>query len=410
MRFNFLPLILLTFLVVPVISFASPAIITVSTQPVYHPGQTVFIEGTTSPNTLVGITIYNPSGSVIYSNTTTSSSTGAYQLKAFTFPSSPTGPYQYGTYTVHVGTSQGLTNSTTFQFQPLLSTVTVIVVNPQGSPVSGATVQANSAQNVTNGSGIATLQLPSGTYTLRVVPPAPYATAEENITVTAPQPLTVKVTVQVQALILSVVKVISPNVYLQNVQSGTGITMLGGTTLTVYTTVTYLGQPVSGATVTATYNGTTYTAQYMNGNYVFNVTVNNVQYESDLQIVATYAGMNSNQVTLPLTVNLNEQAAISKTLSSLNASLISLTNTVNSLSGTVSSLTNTVNSLTQKLSSLNASITSLQSSVQTLNSEYSSLSGRVGSISGTVDIALAVSVIAIIIAIVVLILLFRKVS
>ncbi|MEM0279547.1 carboxypeptidase regulatory-like domain-containing protein [Metallosphaera sp.] len=403
MRFNFLPLILLTFLVVPVISFASPAIITVSTQPVYHPGQTVFIEGTTSPNSLVGVTIYNPSGSVIYSNTTTSSSTGAYQLKAFTFPSSPTGPYQYGTYTVHVGTSQGLTNSTTFQFQPLLSTVTVIVVNPQGTPVSGAIVQANSAQNVTNGSGIATLLLPSGTYTLRVVPPSPYATAEENITVTAPQPLTVKVTVQVQALILSVDKVVSPNVNLQNVQSGTGITMLGGTTLTVYTTVTYLGQPVSGATVTATYNGTTYTAQYMNGNYVFNVTVNNVQYESDLQIVATYAGMNSNQVTLPLTVNLNEQAAISKTLSSLNASLISLTNTVNSL-------TNTVNSLTQKLSSLNASITSLQSSVQTLNSEYSSLSGRVGSISGTVDIALAVSVIAIIIAIVVLILLFRKVS
>ncbi|MEM0113413.1 MAG: alpha-2-macroglobulin, partial [Metallosphaera sp.] len=383
MRFNFLPLILLTFLVVPVISFASPAIITVSTQPVYHPGQTVFIEGTTSPNSLVGVTIYNPSGSVIYSNTTTSSSTGAYQLKAFTFPSSPTGPYQYGTYTVHVGTSQGLTNSTTFQFQPLLSTVTVIVVNPQGTPVSGAIVQANSAQNVTNGSGIATLLLPSGTYTLRVVPPSPYATAEENITVTAPQPLTVKVTVQVQALILSVDKVVSPNVNLQNVQSGTGITMLGGTTLTVYTTVTYLGQPVSGATVTATYNGTTYTAQYMNGNYVFNVTVNNVQYESDLQIVATYAGMNSNQVTLPLTVNLNEQAAISKTLSSLNASLISLTNTVNSL-------TNTVNSLTQKLSSLNASITSLQSSVQTLNSEYSSLSGRVGSISGTVDIALAV--------------------
>ncbi|MEM3830089.1 MAG: alpha-2-macroglobulin, partial [Conexivisphaerales archaeon] len=405
MRFSFLPLILLTFLVVPVISFASPAIITVSTQSVYHPGQTVFIEGTTSPNTLVGISIYNPSGSLIYSNTTTSSATGTYQLKAFTFPSSPTGPYQYGTYTVHVGTSQGLTNSTTFQFQPLLSTVTVIVVNPQGTPVSGATVQANSAQNVTNSSGIATLQLPSGTYTLRVVPPTPYVTAEENITVIAPQPLTVKVTVQVPVLILSVDKVVSPNVNLQNVQSGIGIIMLGGTTLTVYTTVTYLGQPVSGATVTATYNGTTYTAQYMNGNYVFNVTVNNVQYESDLQIMATYAGMNSNQVILPLTVNLNEQAAISKTLSTLNASLISLNSTVNSLtqklsslnasitslqssvqtlnseysslSGTVSSLNSTVNSLTQKLSSLNASITSLQSSVQTLNSEYSSLSGTV---------------------------------
>jgi len=383
--------------------------ITVTTQPVYHPGQTVFIEGTTAPNTLVGVTIYNPQGKAVYSNTTTSNANGIYTLKAFTFPSQPTAILPFGTYTVVVGTSTGFTNSTTFQFSPLTATVNVLVVNPQGIPVSGATVTADGQTAVTNSSGQATISLATGNYTLKVIPPAPYSPATQTISVVALQTYSFKITVQIQQLALQVVSATSPNVNLKDLSSGTGITVVGGTTLTVESVVTFAGQPVSTATVTAQFNGTMYNFTYTNGMYVLTLTMPNVQYESDLVITATYAGMTSNTVTLPVTVNQNTEALISQLESLVN----SLSQNISSLTSTVNSLTSTVNSLKTSISTLNSSVAGLQGSVSTLNSEYNTLNSRVNALSGlsgTVDIALAVSIIAIIISIVVLILVFRKIS
>jgi MG2 domain. len=383
--------------------------ITVTTQPVYHPGQTVFIEGATAPNTLVGVTIYNPQGKAVYSNTTTSNANGIYTLKAFTFPSQPTAILPFGTYTVVVGTSTGFTNSTTFQFSPLTATVNVLVVNPQGIPVSGATVTADGQTAVTNSSGQATISLATGNYTLKVIPPAPYSPATQTISVVALQTYSFKITVQIQELALQVVSATSPNDNLKDLSSGTGITVVGGTTLTVESVVTFAGQPVSTALVTAQFNGTMYNFTYTNGMYVLTLTMPNVQYESDLVISATYAGMTSNTVTLPVTVNQNTEALISQLESLVN----SLSQNISSLTSTVNSLTSTVNSLKTSISTLNSSVAGLQGSVSTLNNEYTTLNSRVDALSGlsgTVDIALAVSIIAIIISIVVLILVFRKIS
>ncbi|AWR99898.1 S-layer protein SlaB [Metallosphaera hakonensis] len=415
MKYNFIPLVLLVLLTIPLMVQGGAPPITVTTAPVYHPGETVFIEGTTSPNTLVGVTIYNPLGKAIYSNTTESNAQGQYSLKAFTFPSQATSTLPYGTYTVNVGTQSGFTNSTTFQFEPLTATVLVQVINPQGVPVQGAAVSASSVSGVTNASGEVVLNLPSGTYTLKVVPPAPYAPTSENITVVAPQSYTFKLTVQIQELVLTVAKAISPNVELTNLSPGTAITVVGGSTLTLMNQVTFAGAPVSTANVTAVYNGTTYTATYMNGYYVINITVPNVQYETDITVTASYSGM-STSVTLPLTVNVNEQAIIEKlnaTITSLETQISSLSTEVSSLTSTVSSLSSTVSSLSHTLSTLNSTVTSLSGSISTLNSEYTTLNNRVNALSGlsgTVDIALAVSIIAIIISIVVLILVFRKIS
>jgi hypothetical protein len=408
MKLSFLPLLLLGLglALVPMALAGTSTPITVTTQPVYHPGQTVFIEGTTAPNTLVGVTIYNPQGKAVYSNTTTSNANGIYTLKAFTFPSQPTAILPFGTYTVVVGTSTGFTNSTTFQFSPLTATVNVLVVNPQGIPVSGATVTADGQTAVTNSSGQATISLATGNYTLKVIPPAPYSPATQTISVVAPQTYSFKITVQIQQLALQVVSATSPNVNLKDLSSGTGITMVGGTTLTVESVVTFAGQPVSTAMVTAQFNGTMYNFTYTNGMYVLTLTMPNVQYESDLVITANYAGMTSNTVTLPVTVNQNTTALISQ----LNANISRL---VSSLTNTVNNLTNTVNSLKTSISTLNSSVAGLQVSVSALNNEYNTLNSRVNALSGlsgTVDIALAVSIIAIIISIVVLILVFRKIS
>ena len=411
MKLSFLPLLLLGLglALVPMALAGTSTPITVTTQPVYHPGQTVFIEGTTAPNTLVGVTIYNPQGKAVYSNTTTSNANGIYTLKAFTFPSQPTAILPFGTYTVVVGTSTGFTNSTTFQFSPLTATVNVLVVNPQGIPVSGATVTADGQTAVTNSSGQATISLATGNYTLKVIPPAPYSPATQTISVVAPQTYSFKITVQIQQLALQVVSATSPNDNLKDLTSGTGITVVGGTTLTVESVVTFAGQPVSTATVTAQFNGTMYNFTYTNGMYVLTLTMPNVQYESDLVITATYAGMTSNTVTLPVTVNQNTEALISQLESLVN----SLSQNISSLTSTVNSLTSTVNSLKTFISTLNSSVAGLQGSVSTLNSEYNTLNSRVNALSGlsgTVDIALAVSIIAIIISIVVLILVFRKIS
>ena len=197
MKLSFLPLLLLGLglALVPMALAGTSTPITVTTQPVYHPGQTVFIEGATAPNTLVGVTIYNPQGKAVYSNTTTSNANGIYTLKAFTFPSQPTAILPFGTYTVVVGTSTGFTNSTTFQFSPLTATVNVLVVNPQGIPVSGATVTADGQTAVTNSSGQATISLATGNYTLKVIPPAPYSPATQTISVVALQTYSFKITV-----------------------------------------------------------------------------------------------------------------------------------------------------------------------------------------------------------------------
>ncbi|QKQ99442.1 alpha-2-macroglobulin [Metallosphaera tengchongensis] len=416
MKYSFLPLVLLVLIASPLLALSAATTITVTTQPVYHPGQTVFIEGTAPANTQVGVTIYNPQGKAVFSNVTTSNANGVYSLKAFTFPSQATTTLPYGTYTVQVGTSTGFTNSTTFQFLPLTATVRVLVVNPQGVPVSGATVTADSVSATTNSSGVAVLSLPTGNYTLKVVPPSPYAPTSESISVVAPNMYSFTVTVQIQELSLTVVKAVSPNVNLQDLTSGTGITMTGGTTLTIWSTVTFAGAPISTATVIAMYNGTNYTATYMNGYYVVNISVPNVQYETDLILTASYSGMTSTPVVLPLTVNLNEQKVIESlnaTVTSLSQQVTSLSSTVSSLSSTVSSLSSTVSSLSTTLGKLNSTLGSLQQSVSTLSSEYTTLNSKVNALSGlsgTVDIALAVSIIAIIISIVVLILLFRKVS
>ena len=418
MKLSFLPLLLLGLglALVPMALAGTSTPITVTTQPVYHPGQTVFIEGTTAPNTLVGVTIYNPQGKAVYSNTTTSNANGIYTLKAFTFPSQPTAILPFGTYTVVVGTSTGFTNSTTFQFSPLTATVNVLVVNPQGVPVSGATVTADGQTAVTNSSGQATISLATGNYTLKVIPPAPYSPATQTISVVALQTYSFKITVQIQQLALQVVSATSPNDNLKDLTSGTGITVVGGTILTVESVVTFAGQPVSTALVTAQFNGTMYNFTYTNGMYVLTLTMPNVQYESDLVITATYAGMTSNTVTLPVTVNQNTEALISQlnsTLINLEKQLNSLSQNISSLTSTVNSLTSTVNSLKASISTLNSSVAGLQGSVSTLNSEYTTLNSRVNALSGlsgTVDIALAVSIIAIIISIVVLILVFRKIS
>ncbi|NON61308.1 alpha-2-macroglobulin, partial [Acidianus sp. RZ1] len=284
---------------------ASTTVITVTTAAVYHPGQTVVVEGTAPPNVKVGMSVYNPNNVLVYSTIVNSTSSGTYQAVLFTFPSAATSECPYGTYTVDVGTSTGFTNSTTFEFEPLQSLITVEVFNPSNVAVQGANVYVNSTLvGTTNSSGELSFYEPSGTYDIMVVPPSPYVPESKVVTVVAPTPVTEKFVVQQEQLTMAITKVLAYNssdymiVDLTNVNiQTTPIYVVGNSTLWIYVNTFFEGKPVTNATVSLLVDGMTYSGVYNTsvGAYVVKVPIPNVPLEESYQIEAMYSGYTSNE-------------------------------------------------------------------------------------------------------------------
>ena len=352
---------------------ASAPVITVTTAPVYHPGQTVVVEGTAPPNTEIGISVYNPNDVVVCATVVNSTSSGTYEAVLFTFPSTATSEYPYGTYTVKVGTSNGFTNETTFQFEPELATVLVEVFNPQNLPVSGAKVCAVGTpySAITNSTGEAVLMLPSGTYTIKVIPPSPYVETEKTLTVVAPQSYTLKFTVEVEELSIDLNEVMGFNstggieVDITSPSPGSTITMLGNGTLYMYVIVYYAGMPVSNATVSAMFDNMMYTGVYNStvGMYVIKIPIPNVQFEGDAVINATYSTFTASE-TMLLSIEYNQEQEI-----------IELHNEINTLSTYLTgNVTELENRLAMLCSYLSGNVTKLDNEITALETEVSELS------------------------------------
>ena len=435
------------FLVLPVTSATTTITVTVN-HPVIHPGQTLVVSGTTSPNVEVGITVFNPKGQAVASVVTNSSSSGIYIAAVVTFPSQANIPFPFGTYTVHVGTSTGFTNSTTFQFSPLTYPLVVQVLNPVGIPVQGATVSINGLTETTNSSGEASFQLEAGTYTLMVSAPG-YVTTQKTVTIPTTE-VPFVVTLQTQALKVSVntisITYNGTTTTAPLITPETFVPLPGGTSVTANVTVTYQGSPTTMATVTASLNGQPVTVTSTSTGYMVSFSVPNTDELAVLTITANMSGYSATY-KLPISVMYNSQQAVSSinreleslstlitqidsylsgNLSALHSQLAALTTQLNSLSNALSgndsslnsqlsklstqlnSLTGDINSLTSSLSTLNSSVHDLSGQVNTLQGEYTSLHSQVSSASTIVYGSLAVAVVAIIIAVVALVLVSRR--
>jgi len=435
------------FLVLPVTSATTTITVTVN-HPVIHPGQTLVVSGTTSPNVEVGITVFNPQGQAVASVVTNSSSSGIYTAAVVTFPSQANSLFPFGTYTVHVGTSTGFTNSTTFQFSPQTYPLVVQVLNPVGIPVQGATVSINGLTETTNSSGEASFQLEAGTYTLMVSAPG-YVTTQKTVTIPTTE-VPFVVTLQTQALKVSVntisITYNGTTTTAPLITPETFVPLPGGTSVTASVTVTYQGSPTTMATVTASLNGQPVTVTSTSTGYMVSFSVPNTDELANLTITANMSGSSATYI-LPISVMYNPQQAVSSinrelenlsalinqidhylsgNVSALHSQLAALTTQLNllsnALSGNVSalnsklsnlstqlnSLTGDINSLTSSLSTLNSSVHDLSGQVNTLQGEYTSLHSQVSSASTIVYGSLAVAVVAIIIAVVALVLVSRR--
>jgi len=429
--FRYLISILFALFVVSGVStvFASTGGITVATsQQIYHPGQTVIVLGTTAPNVEVNAVLKAPNGTTIAVQSVNTSSTGVYEIDLFTFPTTDTA---YGTYSVLVGNSKGFTNSTTIQYEPQLATVYIEIYNPENVPVSGASVTIMGITKTTNSTGVAMFMLPSGTYSVSIVPPSPYVPLTKTITVVAPQTYTFKYTVLVEELQVELTQV---NLMYYNgttyakVSNPNEIITIGDSMLTGYVTVDFEGVPVSTATVTVTFNGMTESATYNStiGMYEFTYNISNVPTEGYLMINASYSGYSAmkeiftdvqlnplpyftqinseiNSLTNLINETLTKISDLNSNISTLYNDISTLSSSVSSLSSTASSLSTEVNTLKSDESSLNSTVISLSNTETTLKSDYSSLSGIVYG-------ALAAAIVGLILGIVAIILVLRKIS
>ncbi|BDC19522.1 carboxypeptidase regulatory-like domain-containing protein [Acidianus sp. HS-5] len=371
---------------------AADSVITVTTAPIYHPGQTVVVEGTAPPNVEVGISVYNPNGVDVYSTIVNSTSSGEYSAVLFTFPSAANSQYPYGTYAIKVGTNTGFTNETTFEFEPQLATVVVQVFNSQNIPIQGAKVSAVGTPYfaITNSTGEAVLMLPSGTYTIQVVPPSPYVTTQKTITVVAPKSYTLKFTVEVQEVAVDITKVLGYNsthatiVDILSPAQNINIDTLGNSILIICAIVTYAGIPVSNATVTATFDGASYPGKYNAtvGAYEIMITIPNMQFEGNLIINATYTNPSGTFTATEeefLTVQYNQEQEILNLTKEVNSLKVELSTLEMYLSGNISYFKGQISTLEMYLS---GNVTKLDGELSTLEMY---LSGNVSYLNGKIS-------------------------
>ncbi len=372
----------------------------------------------------------------------------------------PLAQFVPGPYTVVITISDVYEANITIYLTPANTTTLAVEAISQGMPLPGATIEVYSTtgvflnKSVTGANGIALVEVPynyttGSTYKVVLVK----AGYEENsTTVTVPPNFFGEYMVKIytQPVVLEATPVYFEDMGIrENVTAPiNGVYAAGAyenSTFTIVVNVTMMGMPVSGATVTATYNGMTVTGVYI-GNGLYNVSLmvpvltDNVPYVLDVNVTATYQGSAAGfSVEVVATPNLYQEiAALQKEVSNLESEvsmlsqelsgnvtylkgqiatlennittisneLATLKNELNSLNSTVGSLSSTVTSLKSEVSSLQTQLSSLNSTVSSLQSEVNSLNG----IKTLVYAGLALAVIGLIIAIVAIVLVMRKVA
>ncbi|EWG07778.1 MAG: S-layer protein [Candidatus Aramenus sulfurataquae] len=379
----------------------------------------------------------------------------------------PLAQFVPGEYVVVLTISDVYTANITIYLTSANITTLDVTAYSQGQPLPGATIEVYSStgaylnQSVTGPNGAALIQVPynpttGSTYKV-VLTKAGYE--ENSTTVTVPPNFFGQYMVKIytQPVVLAATPVYFQDMGIrENVTTPiNGVYAAGAFENSTFSTIVYvtmMGEPVTSATVTATYNGMTVTGKSI-GNGLYNVSItipvltDNVPYVLDVNVTATYQGTTAEfSVQVVATPNLYQEIATLQTevsnlenevsvlkselsgnvtileqnistlktqisvlesnISNINSELATLKNDVASLNSTVGSLSSTVNNLKSEVSSLQTEVSSLNSTVSSLQSEVNSLNG----IKTLVYAGLALAVIGLIIAIVAIVLVMRKVA
>ena len=440
MKVSYLLLLLsitLAISVLAVVPTASGGVIIVSPTPGQHftAGQNLdlVVKAPGYAGQQVTVNVYNPGGSLAYTNVFEIPSSGVLNVTLFTWPSTITSSFTPGNYTVVVLVGSSASASVTVYWAPGIAYVVATVVNGQtGTPLGGVPVSVYNASNnvllgsgITNMNGVANISivaLPNHVETVKVVAmPSGYPPQGVTTTITGPGVYSVTIKVYPTALQLVPVEVIqSGKVTAESPQS---ITVYEGVPVTIVVATYYQGSPVSNAQVNATVTYGNMTMEVTgtpigNGEYniTFTVPSQTTPLNGQVSVAATYNGVKSNTLTLSLSAVPNTQ--------SLQAQIDNLTTTVNKLQTTVNQLianltkvqtqlanvTSQLNSVSSQMSSLSSQLSSLQSKMNTLSSQISQLQSQLSSSSNMVYAALGISIVALIIAIVALVYVLRKIS
>ncbi|AHC52676.1 hypothetical protein SUSAZ_11085 [Sulfolobus acidocaldarius SUSAZ] len=466
------PIVLLSLVLAPIaisavtingITFYSPV-----PNQTYKYGQQLVLSIQSQPNALVTLYVYDPKGNVVYNNVYQTNSSGGLTTTIATFGSTP-GFTTVGTYTVSLSV-QGTTSesaSVNVQYIPLTSTITATVVNQEGSPLAGATVQLYNttagsntlvATQTTNSQGVASftvLSFPGVTQTFKLVASLQgYATGTASVSITGQQNASVTITLVPAVVTIAPMYVIQNGTVIGSGPSLSNIVTYQGLPAYILAQVSFAGQPVTTASVSAQVyypTGTqTVTASVISsGKYagMYNITImpptESVQnYVFQLLIVANYTTSSgqtlSTNYLMSVQANQNLQALVNKDISSLvqnitnlentvsnlqtqistlNSSLSSLSqritslqNTLASLNSTISSLSGTASSLSSQLNALQGKISSLNSSIANLSGQLNSLQNKVNSLTPLVYGGIIAGIIGLIVAIVAIVLVYRKIS
>ena len=378
----------------------------------------------------VTVNVYNPGNSLVYTNVFQIPSNGVLNVTLFTWPTTTSKEFVPGNYTiiVLVGSSAGA--AVTVYWAPGIAHIVATVINGQtGMPMPGVPVNVYNVSNgmllgsgITNSQGVANITIvaiPHQVETVKVIAmPSGYPPQGVELTITGPGVYSVTIKVYPTALQIFVVSVYQQGIEIA--QSPLAISVYEGEPFYVIVDAVYEGTPVTTANVTATLtignmNMTATGTSIGNGEYniTFTVPSYNVTLNGVLKIVATYKGVESNVITLPVLAEPNTQAEIAtlqKDFQTLYITVEKLNKTLTTLSTELSTLSSQLNSTNAKLNSLSSQLSSLQSQMSSLSSEISTLQSQLSGSTNMIYAALGISIVALILAIVALVYVLRKIS
>ena len=374
--------------------------------------------------------VYNPGNSIVYANVSQVPSSGILNVTLFYWPSTTSGKYPAGNYTIDVLIGSAAAASVQVYWAPGVANIVVTVVNGQtGQPLPNAPVNVyNASSNVllasgiTNSSGVVTLDVaavPNVSETLRIEA-MPQGLPSQEVLYTVKGPGTYPVTLKVYPTPL---ELNVQGAYIGTVQVApaqpSSVTALEGEPLSLIVQATYEGSPASNAAVSATMQigGTNVTGKVVPvGNGVFNVTFMvpsvGVPLIGYVVVTASYQG-STTQLNIPVVAQVNYGTYlnnISSSVAQVNKTVATLQEELSAFNTTVTSVQKQLQSLSTQLSSLNSSIAGLSSKLNQLSSQVSSLSSQLSSSQDMIYAGLIVGIIALIIAIVALVMVLRKIS
>ncbi len=366
---------------------AAQALTVTTDKPIYHPGDTVRVNGTASPNTVVTFIMTNPDGQLVAVDQVKADAYGRFDRILYAFPEEPTDLVKYGTYTITVyDSTTGDKVTLTIDFAPVVAVLKGKVVDSSGQPVEGATVAIllngeTVASTTTAADGTYTLEVNPGVYVLKVTKEG-YTPYEEAVDLSTPGVYTKDVVLQFKALDIQIISIThykpeSPEAPFLGV-------VREGEMIKVVAKVTYGDEEVTDATVTVCIvppteelEKTTFTLSYdtESGYYVGegSVPVLGLDRQSTLVVKATWQNM---------TVSVSKEMYI---LVDYGSRISDLEKTVNEIKDTVNDLKSTVMDLQLALGEVSIRLSTLETTVKTLEDSVKELRATVNDLKFTTD-------------------------